>query len=99
MLITEEYKLEYQKYLDAKAKIEELEAIKKAAAERITALHKEAGVDKIEENGFKSTLVHNTRITLLKEPIEELLGKPIPEDCKKTTKFDSLKVSAALVLG
>lgn len=99
MIITEEYKLEYQKYLDAKAKIEELEKIKKAAAERIIALHKEAGLDKIEEAGYKSTLVHNTRVTLLKEPLEELLGKPIPENCQKTTKFDSLKVSTGTILG
>lgn len=99
VLITEEMLPAYQAYVEAQAAIKAAEAKRDAAKAKIIAFHKENGVARIKDKGFSSTLALASRDTLLRDPIEKLLGKPLPPECVKTTTYDQIKVSGELIAG
>lgn len=99
VLITEDMLPVYQAYVEAQAALKEAEAKRDAAKAKIIAFHKKNSAARIQDKGFSSTLALASRDTLLRDPIEKLLGKALPAECIKTTTYDQLKVSGQLING
>lgn len=98
VLITEDILPAYKEYVEATADLEIAEARRNRAKAKILAFHRENGVSRIKDRGYSSTWSVATRSSLLKDVIEEKFGK-LPAECIKTTKYDQLKVSGALIAG
>lgn len=94
--ITDEIAAEYKVYLIAKAKMDEAKAMMDAAKAKIMQFYRDNHVAKINDRGFKSTVSVSTRVTLIEESIEKLFGK-IPDSCKKTTTYDSIRISGSII--
>ena len=94
--LTDEIANEYKIYLLAAAKADAAKKEMDKAKAKIIKFHRDHGAIKIDDRGFKSTLSVGTRETLIKEAIEKLFGK-IPDSCKKTTVYDSIRISGTVV--
>lgn len=77
----------YESYVEAAAKIKELEAIREKARKEILQLHKKAKLEKINYGGFASSLISRTNERLNKSMLLAEVGVDVIARC--TESFES----------
>ena len=90
--MTQETLKAYQDYMELGAQIKALTDLRNNAKAIIKGYHAETDLQTINENGFKSMIVPETRRSLDQAKLEKKFGKDAIADCWTETKTTNFKV-------
>ena len=92
MILTEAIKSKFETVVQMEAQKKQLEEnIKKTKAE-IQEFMYQNGELKIKQDGYSASISEAVRTTLIRDEIEKLLGKTLPDNCVKKTPYITLTV-------